>query len=64
MHGISFNSFFILKEIYLMSGLDHIPFILHEPIPITSLFGIIEFDSLLISKPFKKRESMKIACQK
>ena len=34
-------------------------FILPESIPITPLFGITEFDSLLISKHFKNRGSMK-----
>ena len=34
-------------------------FILLESIPIVQLFGIMEFDSLLISKHFKNKGSMK-----
>ena len=39
-------------------------FILPESISITPLFGITELDSMLISKHFKNKGSMKIACQK
>ena len=45
----------------LMWGPHQSPFILHELIPITPLFWNYKIESLLISKPSKNRENVKIA---
>ena len=44
-----------------MWGPHQNPFILHELIPITPLFWNYKIESLLISKPSKNRENVKIA---